>query len=81
MINLEKKVKINPLELMKKTKNFFGSGGQGLMIISENDCNITFQGGGGHLSVTLKEDDQGFTRVQIESREWDYQAKKFLAGL
>ncbi len=81
MIVLEKKTKMKRDELIKKVESFFGPGGEGLVISSKSDCCITFQGGGGYVTVTLYEEDSGYTRVQVESREWDYQGKKFLETL
>ena len=81
MIVLEKKTKKKQNELMKKAKSFFGPGGEGLAISSESDCCIAFTGGGGHVTVTVSEEDSDHTRIEVESREWDFQAKKFLESL
>lgn len=81
MIVLEKKVKGKREELLKKAKAFFGPEGEGLTISSEDDCCIAFQGAGGFVNVSLNEDDPGYFKVQIESREWEYQAKEFLGIL
>ena len=81
MIVLEKKTKKKRDELLKKAKLFFGPEGEGLTISSEGNCCITFDGGGGFVTVTITEEESGHTRVEIESREWDYQAKKFLETL
>ena len=81
MIVLEKKVKGKREELLKKARSFFGPQGRGLTISSEDDCCITFQGTGGFVTVSLSEDEPGYIKVKIESREWEYQAKKFLEVL
>ena len=81
MIVLEKKSKKKRDELIKKAKSFFGPGGEGLAISSESDCCIAFVGGGGHVTVTLSEENSNYTRIKLESREWDYQVKKFLETL
>ena len=80
MIVLEKKTKKKPDELLKKAKLFFGPEGEGLTISSEGDCCITFDGSGGYVTVTISE-ESGHTRIKVESREWDYQAKQFLGTL
>ena len=67
--------------MLKKAKLFFGPEGEGLTISSEGDCCITFQGTGGFVTVSLNEDEPGYIKVRIESREWEYQAKKFLEVL
>ncbi len=81
MIVLEKKVKGKQKEVLKKAKEFFGPEGKGLTISSEGDCCITFQGTGGFVNVSLYENEPGHIKVRIESREWEYQAKKFLEVL
>jgi hypothetical protein len=81
MIVLEKRVKGKQEELLKKARLFFGPEGEGLTISSEGDCCITFQGADGFVTVSLNEDEAGYIKVKIESREWEYQAKKFLGNL
>ena len=78
MIVLEKKTKEKRVELLKKAKIFFGSEGEGLTISSESDCCIVFQGGGGYITISFNKEETDYTKVIIESKEWDYQAKKFL---
>jgi hypothetical protein len=41
------------------------------------DNSATFEGGGGGVAVNACPDQKGAT-VEIESREWDYQAKEFI---
>ena len=67
--------------MLKKVRLFFGPEGEGLTIFSEGDCCITFQGAGGFVTVSLNEDEVGYIKVRIESREWEYQAMKFLGNL
>ena len=81
MIVIEKKVKGKQEEVLKKAKEFFGPEGKGLTISSEGDCCITFQGTGGFVNVSLNDDESGYIKVRIESREWEYQAKEFLGIL
>ena len=78
MIVLEKITSEKRENLIRKAKSFFGSGGIGLDISSEGNCCITFTGGGGYVTVTVKEDQAEKSRIEVETREWDYQAKKFL---
>jgi hypothetical protein len=77
MVVLEKKTKKKTDEVLRKAKLFFGSEGEGLVISSEGDCCITFEGSGGYVTVTVSGESVN-TRIKVESREWDYQAKKFL---
>jgi hypothetical protein len=75
----EKKVKKDKKEIIEKAKTFFGPGGLALTIASDDECCITFEGGGGHVTVTLTEQEGSpETTVEVQTREWDFQAKKFL---
>ena len=69
MIVLGKETKKKRDELLKKAKSFFGPGGEGLTISSEGNCCITFDGGGGFVTVTITEEESGHTRIKVESRK------------
>lgn len=78
MIVLEKSTSEKGENLIRKAKSFFGPEGIGLDISSEGNCCITFTGGGGYVTVTVNEDNEEKTRIEVETREWDYQAKQFI---
>lgn len=40
---------------------------------------VCFEGGGGHVTVVACENEE--TEIEIETREWDYQVKKFLGKI
>ncbi len=40
-------------------------------------CCITFEGGGGHVSVTASQEGDK-TELVLETREWDYHVKTFM---
>jgi hypothetical protein len=67
MVNLEAKTKLSPEEVASKLKKFFGKGGWGLDLTEETAQCITFE--------------EGKTRVNLVTQEWDYQVKEFLSGL
>ncbi len=73
----EKKVKKDTETLMKEAKTYFGPGGNGLEIVSEEDCCISFEGGGGYIRVSAV-DEAKRSRVELETKEWDFQVKRFL---
>ncbi len=76
MLRLETKTRLSEAEVIKQAIDYFGPGGQGLEIREQTECLVTFEGGGGGVSVaTCVEDDK--TAVEITSREWDYQAQEF----
>jgi hypothetical protein len=80
MINLETKTKLAPEEVAGRLKKFFGKGGLGLELTEEAPQCLTFEGGGGYVRATLCL-DEGKTRINLETREWDYQVKEFVSGL
>ncbi len=46
----------------------------------QDECCVTFEGGGGHVSVAICEKGKG-SEVELETREWDYQAREFMAKI
>jgi uncharacterized protein (DUF39 family) len=64
-------------EVLNKAEKYFGEGGLGLEVTSRDDCCIYLEGGGGHVAVTVVQGKK--TAVDVETREWDYQVKKFIS--
>lgn len=72
--------KKEPEEVLEQAISYFGEKGLGLSMTSDNPCCVTFEGGGGHVSVTAsREEDR--TEVRLETREWDYQVKRFMGQI
>ncbi len=69
--------KLSATEILNRAERYFGEGGLGLEVTSRDECCISLAGGGGHVTVTLTEGDK--TSIDVETREWDYQVKKFMA--
>ena len=69
--------KLSTTEILNRAERYFGEGGLGLEVTSHDDCCISLAGGGGHVTVTVTEGDK--TSIDVETREWDYQVKKFMA--
>ncbi len=80
MINLERRTKLSPEEVIRRLKMYFGEGGQGMGLTEESPQCLTFSGGGGYVTATVCPEN-GNTRVNLISQEWEYQAKDFLARL
>jgi hypothetical protein len=71
------KTKLSPEETVEQAIETFGPGGLGLETERENPCCVTFEGGGGHVTVTAsREGDE--TTAELETREWDYHVQKFM---
>jgi hypothetical protein len=80
MLNMETKTGLSSEEVVRQLKKFFGQGGAGLKLTEESPQCLTFEGGGGYVTATICA-EEGKTRVNLVTQEWDYQVKKFLAGL
>jgi hypothetical protein len=71
MIHITKDTTYSADEVFKRASDFFGSAGFGLKEKERNSCCLTFEGGGGYVSVTIAEAG-GKRDVDVESREWEY---------
>ncbi len=80
MLNLEVKTRLAQDEVIQRLKNFFGKGGLGLEITEEAPQCLTFEGGGGHVTATLCP-EEGKTRIDLITQEWENQVKKFASTL
>ena len=80
MLKISRETKLKPGEAIKKAVAFFGPGGYGLELKAEDSCTAYFEGGGGSIKVIAAAGRKG-SSVDIESVEWDYQAKQFFDKL
>ena len=80
MLKIAKQTGLVPEEIIDRASKFFGKGGEGLEETERNPCCISFEGVGGYVSILI-DDAEKHRMVDIETREFEYQAKKFLATL
>ena len=80
MLTLDVRTKVAEKEVIEQLKKYFGKGGLGLELTDEGPQCLTFEGGGGHVTATLCQ-EEGKTRVNLVTREWDFQVKKFASSL
>jgi len=75
----EFKTKLTTGQIVAQAKAFFGKApdGLGLELTTEDDCCLTFVGGGGRVSLSAAAEGKN-TVVSIETTEWDRQVKEFL---
>ena len=66
----------SPEEIIQQAIAFFGKDGLGLEVTDRSPCCASFQGGGGHVSVAVDEGEK--TEVELVTREWDYDVKRFV---
>lgn len=77
MIRIAKKTGLKPEEIITRAVEFFGEKGEQLNEKDRNRCCIYFEGGGGFISISVVEENEMRT-VDVETREFEYQAKRFL---
>ena len=83
MIKIAKQTGLAPEEVINQASKFFGKSGEGLEENEQNSCRpcrISFEGGGGYVSISIY-DEEKHRMVDVETREFEYQAKQFLAKL
>lgn len=80
MIRIEKSVKTTPEKILEKAEIRFGPEGLGLSVADKQETCIELSRSGGFVSVTACRNN-GKTHVEVTAREWDEQAKSFVAGL
>jgi len=80
LVNLEVKTKLSQEEVLDRLKRHFGKGGLGLEITDETPQCLNFEGGGGYVNAMICQ-EEGKTRLNLVTQEWDYQAKKFISDL
>ena len=77
MLRISKKSRLNTDEILAKASRYFGKGGEGLDETERGPCCISFSGVGGYVTVTVSEQTNQ-REVDVETREFEYQAKQFL---
>ena len=77
MLRISKPSRLNKDEILAKASGYFGKGGEGLDETERGGCCISFSGIGGYVTVTVCEQNSQ-REVDVETREFEYQAKQFL---
>jgi hypothetical protein len=80
MLNLEVKTKLSQEEVTERIKRFFGKEGQGLRLSEETECCLSFEGGGGYVTAQVTA-EEGTTRIDLLTQEWDFQVREFASRL
>jgi hypothetical protein len=81
MARYSKESKLDVEEVLRRAEDFFGSGELGLKLVERDECCLSFEGGGGHVTVAAARCKPDRTEVDLETREWDYQVKRFMEKL
>ena len=77
MIRIAKNTRLKPEDIIERASKYFGKGGQELTETQRNLCCISFEGIGGYVAVSVTEENN-YRTVDVESREFEYQARQFL---
>jgi hypothetical protein len=80
MIRVAKQTRLTPVDIIERASAYFGKGGEELTETQRNLCCIYFEGVGGYVAVSIADEDKHRT-VDVETREFEYQAKRFLEKL
>lgn len=67
---------LTPRQALEHAIAHFGPQGLGLAVISQTPRGMVFQGGGGHVAVTVQPGAE--TVLELETREWDYAVQQFM---
>ncbi len=76
MLKLNIRTRRSPADVVKKALDFFGPGGYGLKVTQQGDTCVSFEGGGGHITVIACTDNEGAS-VDLETGEWEHQVREF----
>jgi hypothetical protein len=77
---MAKQTRLNPEDIIARAVEFFGEKGEQLEERDRSRCCIYFEGGGGYVSISIVEDGKKRT-LDVETREYEYQVKRFLKSL
>jgi hypothetical protein len=67
---------MTPQEVVEAAISFFGVD-QALELQSQGFGSLHFVGGGGHVTLSVKDEDP--VTVELETQEWDAQVEEFMA--
>ncbi len=74
----ETTTKLAPDAVLDRAEQFFAKD-YGLTVRMRGDKEIGFEGGGGHVAVTVVSENP--TTLDLETREWDNPVLEFMRGL
>jgi hypothetical protein len=77
MLRIAKQTRLKSPDIILRASDFFGRGGEGLAEKERNPCCVSFEGAGGYVAVSVVDEDKHRT-VDVETREFEYQVKRFL---
>lgn len=80
MIRIAKQTQLKPEDVIVRGVKFFGNEGEQLEEKERTACCVSFTGSGGFVTISVV-DENKLRTVDIETREFEYQAKRFIQML
>ena len=77
MIRMAKQTHLEPEEIIARAVEFFGEKGERLKERERGQCCVYFEGGGGYVAISIAEKSKK-SNLDIETREYEYQVRRFL---
>ena len=77
---MAKQTRLKPEEIIARAVEFFGEKGEQLDERDRNQCCVYFEGGGGNVAISIVDESKKRT-LDVETREFEYQVKRFLTTL
>ena len=77
MIRITRQTRLKPADIIRCAFDFVGEGGEVLEEKERNSCCISFEGAGGYVAVSVVDEDK-YRIADVETREFEYQVKRFL---
>ena len=81
MARYGKETRLEVEEVLQRAEKFFGTGGLGMKLTERNECCLSFEASGGHVTISAARCKPDRTEVNLETREWDYHVKTFMRQL
>jgi len=81
-MNYSVDTKLSSEKVIAAAVKHFGEGGVGLDVTGQGvDC-VSFEGGGGHVEITVcQKEGEKRSEVNILTREWDHQVEEFMGRI
>ena len=80
MKQLAKDSRLAPDRVLETAERFFGPGGLGLDVVYRREDTLLFEGGGGSVAVQACPANGG-SAVNVDAREWEQPAERFLSEI
>jgi hypothetical protein len=79
--NYSVRTRHSPALALERAVAFFGPDGYGLTVTQRSGEYVLLVGGGGHVAIVARAGEEGHTEVDIQTREWDGPALKFVSRI